>query len=212
MGTDGYTLIEDESIVNVLASNWHTQQIVKSSFWKLNLCENYVCLDSDSYFVRDFFIKDFMYDDKIPYTVMHEQKELFEWSVKYIQQHNQIITGYNNDRIKIMTYFKRSSKLYDFGPSPTIWNREVWSTLNDKYLAPNYIEFADLIQYCPSEFTWYGEFMLYSKIIPFRMCSPLFKVFHYKQQYIDYIETGYTLDMVKENYLGIVMQSNWYNI
>ena len=39
--------------------------------------------------------------------------------------------------------------------------------------------------------------------------EPLFKVFHYKKQYQDFVKEGHTIDSIKENYLGIVMQSNW---
>ena len=67
-------IVEDESIYQSNSSGWIQQQIVKSNFWKLGLCENYVCIDSDGYFIKDFYITDFMYDDQTPYTVIHEQK------------------------------------------------------------------------------------------------------------------------------------------
>ena len=75
----GVTIIEDESIHERNESGWINQQVVKSNFWKLGLCENYVCIDSDSEFIREFTIKDFMYDDVTPHTVIHEQHELFCW-------------------------------------------------------------------------------------------------------------------------------------
>ena len=37
---------------------WVGQQFVKSLLYKLNLCRFYVCLDSDVYFFKDFYIKD----------------------------------------------------------------------------------------------------------------------------------------------------------
>ena len=39
--------------------------------------------------------------------------------------------------------------------------------------------------------------------------EPLFKVFHYEKQYTDFMKQGHTEDSIKENYLGIVKQSNW---
>jgi len=30
-----------------------------------------------------------------------------------------------------------------------------------------------------------------------------------KKQYEDFVKDGHTIDSIKENYLGIVMQSNW---
>ena len=74
-------LIEDEAIYKSDAPGWVSQQIVKSNFWKLGLVKNYVCIDSDAYFIRDFYKSDFMFDEETPFTVIHEQKELFTWTV-----------------------------------------------------------------------------------------------------------------------------------
>ena len=42
------------------------------------ICENYLCIDSDSEFIRDFYYSDFMYNDNTPYTIMHESKGFLE--------------------------------------------------------------------------------------------------------------------------------------
>src|SRR3990172_1751672 len=39
------------------------QQIVKAEFWRYGAAENYLCLDSDSYFLRDFRRVDFISPD-----------------------------------------------------------------------------------------------------------------------------------------------------
>ncbi len=80
LGSDDVIFISDEEIVDantsidkkVLAALPGTlsQQIVKSEFWRLGICENYLCLDSDSYFVRDFREADFLETSGTPYTVM----------------------------------------------------------------------------------------------------------------------------------------------
>ena len=48
-----------------------------------------------------------------------------------------------------------------------------------------------------------------SKEIDIIPVEPLFKFFHYGQQYVDYKQRGFVEDDFKQNYLGIVMQSNW---
>jgi hypothetical protein len=207
--TDYVKIVFDEDIVEISSNNWHTQQIIKSSFWKLGLCENYVMIDSDSYFIKDFYVSDFMYDDNTPYTVMHEQKDLFEWSSRY----NQIIghnpkNGFLEDRKKIMEVFDRRGRYYDFGPSPTIWSTKVWEGLNQLLKNSNKV-FTDLILHTPSEFSWYGEFLLKYRVINIFPINPLFKVFHFKPQYDFYKELNYTQYDFSENYLGFVMQSNW---
>ena len=53
LGTDGYILITDEELMNEsLCQSWKNQQIVKMIFWKAIKTENYVVLDSDSYFIN----------------------------------------------------------------------------------------------------------------------------------------------------------------
>jgi|LakMenEpi03Aug12_release.lakeMendotaPanAssembly.Ray.scaffolds.fasta_scaffold175820_3 hypothetical protein len=204
-------LVTDEEIYKVSTQNWNTQQIVKSNFWKLNVCENYVMLDSDSYFIKDFYISDFMYNDKTPYTVMHEQKDLFAWTAKF----GQSILGFNpyqsfkQDRLRIMEIFGRNGRIYDFGPGPIIWSSKVWQSLETDYLQPNNLQFETLIEFCPSEFSWYGEWLLSSKIIDLIPIEPIFKFFHYEQLYQYYKQLGFSEIDFTEQYMGIVMQSNW---
>lgn len=206
---DYVKIVFDEDVLNTEFQNWHIQQIVKSSFWRLGLCENYVMIDSDSYFIKDFYISDFMYNETTPYTVMHEQKDLFEWSSKYKDLiGNNPKIGFEADREKVMETFDRVGRYYDFGPSPTIWSSKVWESL-EIVLKNTNKSFVDLIAYVPSEFSWYGEFLLTNKIIDIVPIEPLFKVFHYKPQYDYYKQLGYTEDNFSENYLGIVLQSNW---
>jgi len=212
LGND-INLIPDEEIYDNknLGENWYTQQIIKSNFWKLKLCKNYVCLDSDSYFIKSFNINDFIFDEDIPYTVIHEQKELFSWSSSKIE-----LLGFDpkndfiNDRQKIMNgIFERNGKIYDFGPSPVIWSAKVWADLEEKYIKPNNLAFEKLLEYSPSEFSWYGESLLNFHSISLHPIEPLFKVFHYPQQYIEYKQNKITEEMISQNYFGIVMQSNF---
>lgn len=205
-----YILITDEEILGSnLEQSWLNQQIVKASFWKLKNCFNYVMIDSDSYFIRDFFVKDFIYDGVIPYTVMHEQKDLFQWTARVRPQ-----LGFNPQesfaecRKPIMELFGRKGRLYDFGPSPVIWACEVWKTLEEEYTQPNGLTFEQLIQNVKSEFTWYGEWLLIRKPIDLWPIEPMFKVFHYLPLYNEYKQLGYSVDDWKQNYLGFVMQSS----
>jgi len=207
---DGINLLEDEQVYAGSASSWIQQQIVKSSFWKLGLAENYVCIDSDSYFIRNFTIGDFMYNDSTPYTVIHEQKELFSWSSSRVSSIGfNPKDGFIEDRKKIMEIFGRKGKFYDFGPSPIIWSSKVWKSLEENYCIPNKLKFEDLLGYSHSEFSWYGESLLAFKAIDIFPIEPIFKVFHYPLQLIEYKSSGITESMISENYLGIVLQSNF---
>ena len=212
LGTGGYTLITDEDVLGKkLAQSWTTQQTIKSSFWKLGLCHNYVMSDSDSYFIKDFTERDFIVDptNATPYTVMHEQKDLFSWTAKNVP-----VLGFDPQqsfsecRTPIQQLFDRYGRLYDFGPGPIIWSTKVWKSLEDEYLKPNNLTFEDLVNTVQSEFTWYGEWLLVKRPIPLWPIEPMFKFFHYMQEYQEFKNVGYTLDHWAKNYLGVVMQSS----
>ena len=206
LGTEGYEIIADEDI-NQEGKGWKGQQIIKAQFWKLNLTKNYLCLDSDSQFIKPFRISDFIYNKDIPYTICHEQKDLFEWSQKSLPFNPQ--QSFQQDRQKVMDLFSRNGRYYDFGPSPVIWNSKVWEGLEKDYIIPNNLSFSEIIEFSPSEFSWYGEYLLYSKLFPIYPAQPLFKVFHYKNQYNESKNKGYTVRDLAHNYLGIILQSNW---
>jgi hypothetical protein len=201
-------LIPDEDIFVAEGRGWVQQQIVKSNFWKLDLCENYLCLDSDSYFIKPFYQHDFIAYEDVPYTVMHEQKELFEWA--HVHLHFNPQEGFNQEKDQVMSLFNRQyKKRWDFGPSPTIWSKKVWKSLEDNYIIPNELSFEKLIEYCPSEFTWYGEALLAFRPFEILPVQPLFKVFHYPNQFIQAKQQKYTESIYTNNYYGIILQSNF---
>ena len=179
------------------------------SIWKSKLAENYFCLDSDAYFIRNFYIKDFMFDEKTPFTVMHEQKELFNWSLPRTTTLGfdpQI--GFTQERNKIMSLFDRTGKCYDFGPNPVIFHAKVLESLDEFYLKPNGLSTENLVSTSLDEYTWYGESLLAFDTIKIRPLEPIFKVFHYNGQYKDAKSQGYTEEHFSKLYLGIIMQSN----
>jgi len=211
LGSVGYTLIRDEDIVDLPTDvpGWIKQQVVKSSFWKLGVCDNYVMIDSDSYFIRPFHTTDFLYNGT-PYTVMHEQHDLFSWTCNKTQQ-----LGFDPQqsfaecRLKVMDLFDRTGgRLYDFGPSPVIWSAAVWRSLEDDYLKPAGATLTTAITKVQSEFTWYGEWLLATRPIPLLPIEPLFRVFHYQGQYAESKNQCVTEADLAKVYMGIVMQSN----
>lgn len=205
-----FDIIADSDIIKVNTEDpWRYQQIVKSQLYRLNVTENYVCLDSDSYFIKDFYISDFMNGDT-PYTIIHQQKELFSWlSINQQSFKNSPKEYFETISRRIMEQLGRKGICYDYGPSPTIWSNKVWKSLQKNYLTPNHIDYEELIQNFPSEFTWYGEWLLKNRDIDLFPREPLFKVFHYRKQYLDFIKEGHSKDSIRENYLGIILQSNW---
>jgi hypothetical protein len=205
LGTSNYILIEDESIDSD-NSGHKGQQIVKSQFWKLGLCENYVCIDSDCFFIKPFSVTDFMFDDNTPYTVCHEYKSFFEFLDKHPIGFDPY-ESFSRERLHIMGLFGRKGTVYDFGPGPTIWSMKVWKSLEENYIKPNKLKFGDLIHANSSEFTWYGEWLLVDQTIRLIPKGPLFKNYHYPIQFEYDKFYNYDIEKITKLYLGIGMQS-----
>jgi hypothetical protein len=51
-------------------------QICKLTFYKAQFAKNYLILDSDTVFIRDFYFSDFMHDENTPYIVLTMDKDL----------------------------------------------------------------------------------------------------------------------------------------
>jgi hypothetical protein len=67
-------VICDEDIIRTnFSESWKSQQIVKSNFWKYIDTKNYLCIDSDSYFIRPFTEGDFIAKDDIPLSCMSKR-------------------------------------------------------------------------------------------------------------------------------------------
>jgi hypothetical protein len=183
------------------------QQIIKSEFWRLGLCKNYLMLDSDAYFIKSFSVRDFMYDDETPFTVLHEGKDLLQFAAR--KGMKKVRLGLESQLDVAEKYFNRPRRVFNFGPVPIVCSSIVWETLAEQFTEKRNLSFADLMGIFPGEMFWYGEAML--KYSPVRLIpvEPFFKVFHYVEQYEESLSLGETEAMLAETFLGIIKQSNW---
>lgn len=184
-----------------------SQQIVKSEFWRLGIAENFVCLDSDAQFIKEFGKKEFMSQDGVPYTVCHQSKELLQMLEN--KKKLKIVEEYVSESERAKAIFNRVGPNYDFGPPPMIWSSKVWKDLSDKYLAPKGMTLWDAVESFPAEIRWYGEALLKYESIPLYPIEPLFRFYHYDWQYFTLKKQGETIEKLREQYLGVVLQSNW---
>lgn len=183
------------------------QQLIKMEFWRLEQCRNYVILDSDAYFIRSFDRDEFLGADESPYTVIHECKDLLQWAARH--RKNKIASDYEALCHRFKQLFGRRGPSYDFGPPPLIWSAALWRHFERHYLKPRRTHVVDLLASHPSEIQWYGEYLLASGVIPLRPREPLFKFYHYREQYIEALSLGEDERALSHNYLGVVIQSNW---
>jgi Family of unknown function (DUF6492) len=184
-----------------------SQQIVKSEFWRLNISDMYLCLDSDSVFIRTFNENDFITADGTPYSVMNEAHALFELAITNKKQ--KIVENFQKDAAQVQAIFGRVGKAYSFGPMPMVWHRLVWESLDINFLQPQGMNFMDAIRLAPLESRWYGEALLKYKSIDVLPTDSFFKVYHYAWQLDRDKKANLGLEELGQLYTGVIYQSSW---
>jgi hypothetical protein len=183
------------------------QQVVKSEFWRLNLCQAYVCLDSDAVFIRPFGHADFLSPEGTPYTMLDEAHNLLEDAMRHRRM--RVVEAFYREAAQVQHLFGRVGRTYSFGPFPLVWHRAVWESLDQNYLQPHGINFADAIAQAPIESRWYGEALLAYQAMPLLPCQALFKVYHYAWQFDQDRRARIDASALARFYCGVIYQSAW---
>jgi len=184
-----------------------SQAIVKSEFWRLGICESYLCLDSDCVFIRPFSKQDFLFSESIPYTILHQNKEYFQLAINRGQK--KVAQNLRAEARRVQALFERDGLEFYCAPAPFIWSDKVWDSLDKEYLEPRGITLWDLVSPEYPETLIYGETLLKYGAIPVIAIEPLFRVYHYDWQYFLMRRLGETEEKLADNYLGVLYQSNW---
>ncbi|WP_445475050.1 DUF6492 family protein [Methanococcoides methylutens] len=197
-------LVHDNGVRGI-RPGYINQEIIKLAFWEKGLCENYFCMDSDGEFIRDFFISDFMYDDDTPFTILVEDNELAvepAYYEKYWIEREKLIRLIQNE---IGLVDRRMLTCHGFA----ILSCKVLESLHRKYLLPNNLTYQDILKIAPYEFSWYNMWLQKDKAISIEFREPIVKIFHHKNQHLEYLQKGITLDDIARGYLGVVINSNY---
>jgi hypothetical protein len=181
------------------------QEIIKLSFWELQLADNYFCIDSDAVFVRPFGRDDFMYDDTTPYTVLVEDNEL-KVEPRYYAQHWQ---GRETNLRRIQGLVGLEDRRILTCHGHQVFSSRVLRSLKEDFLRPRGWSYADMLAEAPYEFTWYNMWLQKTKIIPIEIREPLVKVFHHEGQEIEYALRGVTPTDIARGYVAVVVNSNY---
>lgn len=217
IGDDGYLWVSDEAIIQANRnvpkgitdnkSGGLTQQVIKSEFWRLGLCENYVCLDSDCIFIKDFFRSDFLASDGNPYTVIYQNKEYFQLAFDrgFTRAPAELIAEGN----RVKQLFERQGPNYYCPCPPFIWSAKVWMSLDERLLKPRGLTFWDVCTPKHPETLLYLETLLNFKAIPLQPIEQLFRIYYYDWHYYLLRRVGENISKIKENYLGVIYQSSW---
>lgn len=181
------------------------QEIVKLAFWELGLVQNYLPVDSDAVFLREFTSSDFMYSTDVPYTVLLEDRDL-QVDPEYYETHWQgreqalraIQAEIGLDDARLLTCHGHQ-----------VLSSAVLESLRDDFLAPRDWSYAEMLERGPYEFSWYNLWLQKSKVVPIELREPYFKVIHSRHQHAELAIRGITSRDIARGYLGVIINSNF---
>jgi hypothetical protein len=181
------------------------QEIVKLCFWESGAADNYLCLDSDAEFVRDFHVADFMADETTPFTFLSEDSEL--------QAEPDYYASHWVARRERLRRIQEEIGLTD-APLRTVHGHAVFSAtvlraFRDRFLAPRGWDYVDALALAPYEPTWYSLWLQKDRTIPIVEREPVIKTFHDPTQQLDYVLRGLDADDVARGYVAVVVNSNY---
>jgi hypothetical protein len=190
--------------VDGISAGYLNQQIVKLAFWKLGLCDNYMCLDSEAVFLRNFGIDDFLTPTGLPYTVLIEDRDR-QCDPEY---YNAQWRERSSSLLKIQEFLGFDKRMvlqtcHGF----QIFSSSILKQMENEILTVNGLTLIDLLEISPYEFSWYNYFLqkLDIRIYP---REPFFKVYDSPRQLIRDQVTNVSLEDLARGYLGIVVNSN----
>lgn len=183
------------------------QQAIKAEFWRLGISENYVCLDSDCIFIKNFRHSDFIAADGNPFTVIYQNKEFFQLAKN--RGHDKVINNLVNEGNTVKALFDRNGPNYYCPCPPFIWSAKVWASLDQQYLQPRGLSFWDISTKDQPETLLYLEALLKYQAIPLYPIEQLFRIYYYDWQYFLLKRLGEQEANLSTNYLGVIYQSNW---
>lgn len=207
------TVIADESYAESyfttemywnLSLGYINQEICKLSFWETGIAKNYLCVDSDAYFIRDFYKNDFMATKSTPYSVLVMDKDLN--TQEYYREFGRWRLGHIKRIFEEVGYDDRR---YLTCHGMTVLSSAVLKDFKKNFLRKKKISYKDLIKISPYEYSWYNAWLQKSKIIDVVAVEPFFKTFHMRKEYqLSRISMIKEAD-IAEYYVGIIMNSNW---
>jgi len=181
------------------------QEIIKLCFWETGLAENYLCLDSDAEFIRDFTAADFMADEGTPFTFLSEDARL-RAEPEYYNEH-WVHRDPRLRRIQAEIGLAESPLLTVHGQA--VFSAAVLRSFRDDFLIPRSWDYVAALAIAPYEPTWYSLWLQQSRAIPIIMKEPVFRTFHNAAQHIDFLLADISREDAARAYVGVIVNSNY---
>jgi hypothetical protein len=207
-------IISDESFANKyfadvghhgMTLGYSNQQICKLTFYKTGVAKNYLCLDSDTVFIRDFYISDFMHDEDTPYTVLVMDKDLS------IQRHYRTAfwIGRQASIKKIYDFMSLDDARLRTCHNSQVFNIQILESLARDFMEPKALKYNDLLKISPYEFSWYNAWFQKTQLVKEFAVEPFFKMLHMRQEY-----NFSRLLLLREKdyaqaFVGLILNSKW---
>ena len=208
-----FKLISDEELLGMgqdehHKQDWYSQQVIKLEFFKLKLVKHYLSLDSDCYFIRDFYVEDFLFDENTPYVPLTEPmkgaESNFMQLFRTLRPKQEEATWNTGSK----TYLNRTGKRFCLNVPPVL-SYDVLLHMSENLLKPKKMQFADLIKISPYEYEWYCDYLLKFKPTQFQICTPFFVSFYNETFYQLYRHLGFTQEILSNYYTGLIMHEGW---
>lgn len=191
--------------INDLRTGYANQEIVKLSFWELELAQNYFCVDSDAIFISDFRASDFIDDNQIPYTVLVEDRDLKadpDYFRDYWQDREHLLR-------RIQSEVGLTDPLIRTCHGHQVLSSTVLASFRDDFLLPRSWGYRDAIAIAPYEFSWYNFWLQATEIIPIHAREPYAKVFHHAGHHFEFLFRGQSIEDLARSYMLLVINSNF---
>jgi len=191
--------------MNGMSTGYVNQQICKLNFYRTGLAANYLAVDSDTVFIRDFHTSDFMHDAGVPYTVLVMDKDLS------IERHYRHVHWVSRQALiaQIYAYVGVNDRRLRACHNAQVMNIRVLDTLHREFMRSkglNYIEMLRLVGY---EFSWYNVWFQKCRYVPEFAVEPFFKMLHMRPEYVMSRIRLLREQDYAEAYVGLVLNSKW---
>jgi len=196
---------------------WQQQQIIKLCFYKMNLSENYVTLDSDSYFFKDFYKSLFLSDDGIPFTIKNRKDNFdFKYAEKLWKEDGGMLDGKSVSLLESFVAIKESlgGNIQDnnwncYVSTYGIWSSKALKSLEEKIKKDKNWNFYDIIKYSPYELQWYGQWIDLSGVIPLKYIGDIFCIINGEENYKNNLKRYINIekDFKFKKYFGVSLQT-----
>ena len=180
------------------------QEIIKVTFAQRGIFANYLCADSEAVFIRPFSTTDFMADDSTPFTFLTEDAEL-RADPLYEQAYGSVRDAH---MVRLRDFLGLPARPYRTTHGLAVLSSRVCNELST-FLAEENMTWADALELCPYEFSWYNFWLERAQSIAMHVREPIFKTIHMEHQHLELAIRGIREADLARGYVGVVVNSGF---